>query len=107
VVSLERSKEYATGKVAIVSGTAGTAAVTVSIAPSTYKDAAGLAVSVTAARQFVFLASGAPCRCEQDYIKVESADSVPCASRANGFDDDFYVQTTAGTASYTLVIYGT
>ena len=107
VVSLEDSTEYTSGKVAIVTGTVGTSFIDVSIAPSAYKDASGATVSLSAARHFAFSATGSPCRCSQDFITVESANGLACVSRAAGGDDGFAIQTTAGTASYTLVIYGT
>ncbi len=107
VVSLEGSTEYTTGKVAVVSGTVGTVASDVIITPTAYKDSAGNAVNFASAKRFAFSATGSPCRCQHDYVTVESTDGLVCVSLANGFDDGFAVSTTAGTASYTLVMYGT
>jgi hypothetical protein len=106
VVSLENSTEYTTGKVAIVTGTAGTTAVTVPVSPTTYKNAAGSAVSFSSVNQFAFSATGSPCRCTHDYLTVESVSGFGCVSRGGG-TGDFSISTTAGTASYTLVLYGT
>jgi hypothetical protein len=106
-ITLTDTTPYTSGKVAIVTGTAGTAFVNVDVAPSAYKDASGATVSFSAVRHFVFSAKGSACRCSQDFITVESVDGLACVSRAAGGDDGFAIQTTAGTASYTLVLYGT
>jgi hypothetical protein len=106
-IALTGTTPYTTGKVAIVTGTAGTAGVEVLAVPTTYKDAGGNAVSIAAVKAFAFSATGAPCRCAQDYAVVESSNGFACVSLANGADDGFFVSTTAGTALYTLVLYGT
>ena len=108
VVSLEDSTAYTTGKVAIVTGTCGTTLVQIDVAPATtYRNAAGSVVSFTGVQRFSFSATGSPARLQQDYVAVESSAGRVCVSNANGFDDQFSVRTTAGTASYTLVLYGT
>ena len=107
-ISIADATSYATGKVAIVTGTCGTAQVSINVAPTTtYRDAAGSVVSFTGVQRFSFSATGSPARLQQDYIVVESSAGQVCVSNANGFDDSFVVKTTAGTASYTLVLYGT
>jgi hypothetical protein len=106
-ITLRDATEYTTGKVAIVTGTAGTVTSDVIITPTAYKDSAGNAVNFASAKRFAFSATGSPCRCQQDHVTVESSDGLVCVSLANGFDDGFVVFTTAGTASYTLVIHGT
>ena len=108
VVSLDDSTAYTTGKVAIVMGTVGTTLVQIDVASATtYKDAAGNLVAFTGVQRFAFAATGSPARLHQDYVTVESSGGRACVSNANGFDDPFTVETTAGTASYTLVMYGT
>ena len=115
VVSLEDSAEYTTGKVAIVTGTVGTAAVNLSIAPTTYKNSSGDVVSFASVSRVAFAASGANLvKCYGDSIALGEwqvfsraghvAVSEACDT-AGGFGVP--VTGTAGTASYTLVMYGT
>ena len=114
VVSLEDSTEYTSGKVAIVTGTCGTALVSpISVAPSSYRDASGSIVSFSAVTRAAFLATPAA-----RALQEGSASSSPRLFSAGGRvavsdmdpeeanDADWFVQTTAGTASYTLVLYG-
>jgi hypothetical protein len=114
VVSLEGSTEYATGKVAVVTGTVGTTRVTISPASLTYKDAAGDVVSFASVRRIAFQASGPPVALIRgglaSNISAWSVNDVCVVSEslsgslvAGGYG----VATTAGTASYTMVIYGT
>jgi hypothetical protein len=106
-ITLTDTTPYTSGKVAIVTGTAGTVTSDVIITPTAYKDSAGNAVNFASAKRFAFSATGSPCRCQQDHVTVESTDGLVCVSLANKSDDGFVVFTTAGTASYTLVLYGT
>ena len=107
-LTLQDATEYTSGKVAIVTGTVGTTLVQIDAAPATtYKDAAGNLVAFAGVQRFAFSATGAPVRLNQDYVTVESSGGRVCVSNANGFDDPFTVETPAGTASYTLVMYGT
>lgn len=107
-VTLRDATEYSTGKVAIVTGTCGTTDVVIQTSPSGYKNADGSAVSFDSVARVVFAATGSPCRLANDPtgITIESRNSGPAASNVHD-DDVFRVFTTAGTASYTLVLYGT
>ena len=109
VVSLDDSTAYTTGKVAIVTGTVGTAEVTVSISPSTYRDASGAIVNFTSVSRFAFAATpGGIAFQEGDIAKVVSLDGQLAITSSNSASaDDFLVSSAAGTASYTIVIYGT
>lgn len=107
-ISLVDTRSYTTGKVAIFTGTAGTAGVQIDVAPITpYRNAAGSVVSFADVQRFAFSATGSKARLQHDYVVVESSAGMVCVSNAAGGDDSFVVQTTAGTASYTLVLYGT
>ena len=109
VVSLEDSTAYTTGKVAIVTGTVGTAALSISVAPSTYRDASGALVSLGSVERVAFAATP---EAIIDATQRHFGDNNQIISR-NGkvsiVDTPAVpsVYTTAGTASYTLVIYGT
>lgn len=112
VVSLEDSTAYTTGKVAIVTGTCGTTEVAVSLNPGTYKDASGSVVNFATVTRFAFAATpGGRAYQEGDDASgsaVVSRDGqVAIASPRQASSDDFLVAATSGTASYTLVLYGT
>ena len=114
VVSLEDSQEYTSGKVLIVTGTCGTTALTAtSVAPSTYRDASGSIVSFTAVTRAAFSATPAARALQEgsgsDAPRLFSAGGSVAVSDMDPEEDnqsDWFVQTTAGTASYTLVLYG-
>jgi len=114
VVSLEDSQSYASGKVAIVTGTCGTALIAAaSVAPSTYRDASGSIVSFTAVTRAAFSATPAARALQEgsaeDAPRLFSAGGSVAVSDMDPEEDnqsDWFVQTTSGTASYTLVLYG-
>ena len=116
VVSLEDSTAYTTGKVAIVTGTCGTTAVSINASSLTYKNAAGDAVSfsnpliratfsATPQANIVGTGSvaGAGSGSRNNQVAVFETLSQSFYAGAAGYS----VSTTAGTASYTLVLYGT
>lgn len=99
---------YSSGKVALVSGTCGTAAVAIAVAPSTYKDSSGAAVSFASVSRFAFAASAAAVCSEAAGagVAISGGNRLSvCDSRAGG-TAGFNVSAYSGTASYTLVIYG-
>lgn len=117
VVSLQDSREYTTGKVAIVSGTAGTTAVTFAssdagYAVSTYRDASGALVSLSSITKVVIKATtqNRPLiLTDQDSGNAISVlpDEVlvyPCGISPN---DGVTVRSAAGTGTYTIILYGT
>jgi hypothetical protein len=111
VVSLEDTTEYTTGKVAIVTGTVGSASQ--AITTTGYSDAAGQAVSFSAVSRIALQSSGREVR----YLVSPSPEVIGLVSEgvvASGSIPAVFaaltnhrVRTTAGTASYTLVLYGT
>lgn len=109
VVSLQESDEYKTGKVAIVTGTCGTAAVTISTAPTVYRDSSGALVSFAALERVAF--SATPSAYMDAQQRGLGGDNVITSRGGQVAIVDTpavtYVYTTAGTASYTLVLYGT
>ena len=108
---LRDATEYTTGKVAIVTGTVGTAAVAISIQPSAYKDASGNLVSFNSVERVVFLSSQ-NCLVEEADTQSQDARSLgrvsvgDCSPSAQQIFN-ISPQYSAGTASYTLVLYGT
>ena len=108
VVSLEDSTAYTTGKVAIVTGTVGTAAVEIALNPlfSSYRDSSGADVEFASLQRLVFSASPAAqlSSTEGNVVVTTSASgraSVLCPY------SNLQMATTSGTATYTLVLYGT
>jgi hypothetical protein len=108
-VSLVDTTSYSSGKVAIITGTCGTAAVTIAVGPTTYRDAAGDLVSFTDVSRIAFAANPA------SYCNADGEDQQLLSNGGRASVSDVSTPTsisvarigTAGTASYTLVLYGT
>jgi hypothetical protein len=112
VVSLEGSTEYTTGKVAIVTGTAGTAATTVAATLSLpYRDASGSLVTFSDVRRVAFAYSGSVARSLNETL--DSAFSIVSAEGRVAISEcvlpgvSLQLGGSVGTGSYTIVIYGT
>jgi hypothetical protein len=114
-VALQHATEYSDGKVAIVTGTVGTTIINVDCNAPAYTAASGAPVTFSSISRLAFSATGPNMvRCASDQL-----DGVGYAmtlySRANQIavsesleDNEFEIGVvgTAGTASYTLVLYG-
>lgn len=108
-LSLTSTDSQTTGKVAIVTGTCGTAAVAIAVAPSTYRDADGSLVSFTTVDRFAFAASAAA-RCAEatgSGAAISSASRVALSDARGGGTAGFNVSAYSGTASFTVVVVGT
>ena len=111
VVSLEDSTAYTSGKVAIVTGTVGTASTQVNIPLTAYKDAAGNASTLTLPTRIAFSATG------NNLVQLADSNGLQMLSKGGSVsvcdiypaDDSVNIQViqNAGTASFTLVLYGT
>jgi hypothetical protein len=110
VTSLQDSRAYTSGKVAIVSGTCGTSAVTIQVAPTAFRDASGAFVSFYEIQRFVIQSGPSVLILTQPNVTVD-ANAISVVSNAVGdFDDTAQlptVRTSAGTSTYTIVMYGT
>ena len=108
-ITLTSTDSYTTGKVALVSGTCGTAAVAVAVAPSTYSDSSGSAVSFATVTRFAFAASAAAVCSEVAGagVAVSGGSRVSVSDSRSGGTAGFNVSAYSGTASYSLVIVGT
>lgn len=114
-ISLQHATEYNFGKVAVITGTCGTSVVTIDCNAPDYRDAAGDAVTFGTVSRIAFQASGVNnVRCASDQIDGVGY-AVTLYSRANQVavsecieDNEFEIGVvgTSGTASYTLVVYG-
>ena len=112
VVSLQDSKEYTTGKVAIITGTAGTAQVSfASIGPTSYKNAAGDTVSFSAVQRVAFSWGGTSERTlaeisDSVFILRSKSGSV-AVSDCTASTVQPQVSSGVGTGTYTIILYGT
>jgi hypothetical protein len=111
-IALVDATSYTTGKVAVLTGTAGTAAVAFStLGATTYRDASGALVTFSAAERLVFSWSGSSSRLlsetSDDLFKIYSANGQPAATRLNQFVFQPALSAGTGTGTYTIVIYGT
>ena len=111
-ITLQDATEYTTGKVAIVSGTVGTSQVSLAPLVANYMDAAGVAVSFSAVTRVAMRTSGNPVR----YLWNPSPETIALVASGQvavgeipgaGQLTSHRIRTTSGTASYTLVLYGT
>ena len=115
-VALQHATEYTDGKVAVITGTCGTSVVNVDCNAPNYRDAAGNAVTFTTIERVAFQALGPyNVRCASDqldglgYAMTLYSRSGHIAVSGAIEDNEFeigIVDVTSGTASYTLVLYG-
>jgi hypothetical protein len=115
-ITLTEGTPYTTGKAAIFVGTVGTGVVTVDTSPSTFRDASGAVVDFDTngglIRRIAFQAVGTRCKLDfqgGDLAYSSGAVSVIDTLGVVSGGDALTIarDTTAGTASYTLVLYGT
>ena len=106
-VALQHATEYDTGRIAVLTGTCGTSAVTVAVAPTTYKDSTGSAVSFSSVSRAAFSADAAgrvKCDGSGDWTLYSRAGQIAVSE---AFETaSFSISTTAGTSAWTLVLYG-
>jgi hypothetical protein len=114
-ITLAEESDYSTVKVAIVSGTIGTASVsiwaagTVSLNGTTYRDAAGDAVSLSSVSRAWFQNSSSQSAILADEdLQVWSllSKNNEVMSSANDGGTSIGVRTLSGTAAVTVVLYG-
>lgn len=104
-ITLQDATEYTTGKVAIVTGTCGTAVIQVTTSPTTYRNADGQIVSFANVERVVCKATRP---CSFGHGIADCGEQTFCAFGSSGtFNVDVAPNYTAGTASYTIVLYGT
>ena len=104
-ITLVDTTGYTTGKVAILTGTCGTAQDAVDVA---FTNAAGSPVSFIKITRVAFAASRqCVCADEGGSYRLLSSDGRVSVTDANSSLQAVLVNTTSGTATYTLVLYGT
>lgn len=113
-ITLQGATEYDFGKVAVVSGTCGTATVTVPVAPTSYRNSAGDVVSFASVSRVAFSATGANLvACDgsggcgiEDWTIYSRAGQIAVSESLETVAFSVNVYGTTGTAAYTLVMYG-
>lgn len=109
VVSLESSNAYTSGKVAMITGTCGTSAVTIQLAPTTYRDASGAAVSFTEINSTIVQPAGAGIVMTNPSVSVAVNKMAVIYEDIGDLDDSGQLPTVraaSGTASFSIVFVG-
>ncbi len=110
VLSLESSDAATAGKIALVTGTVGTATVTISRQPAPYTAADGSAVSFSLVERVALRASPhveLTTSTAKTYFASGNRVGVYEMTGTERMHTTFSLRTTTGTASYSLMIYGT
>jgi len=106
-LSLESSESVTTGTVAIVTGTCGTSAVSIAVAPSTYVDSAGSAVTFATVTRVV-LQGTAALKFTSSSVTAYSGTTQCAAFALNGHTTAAVgIAAVTGTATYTILLVGT
>lgn len=112
VVSITSAKSYLSGKVAIVTGTVAGSTLQhfIPVAPSTYRDSNGSFVSFSEINHIVAKASDALLTVYAPNVSVmlrpeDAPASVPVVFRTED-DDSIWIESDAGSCSYTILMYG-
>jgi hypothetical protein len=113
-ISLTSTDAYATGKIAVLSGTASTASLQLDSysATPTYRDSSGNVVTFGVIRRIMFSWSGTNRRTltdsEYDNFKLlSSAGAVSLTEFAPSDTVAPLISSGTGTGTYTIVLYGT
>jgi hypothetical protein len=109
VVTLNQSQEYPDGKVAVVTGTAGTQAVSFgSIGQTTYRNAAGQAVLMDSVERVIFTWSGDFPRALDDYgdnqFYMQSVRGMPAVTYYPAFIPALRMGAGVGTGTYKIIL---
>jgi hypothetical protein len=109
VVSMSRSQAIASGKVAYVTGTCGTNAVTIQLAPTTYRDASGATVSFSELNSVIVQAAGSRLVLTNPTVSVAEDRLAVIHEDIADFEDSGQLPTVraaSGTASFAITFVG-
>lgn len=105
--SLASADVYTSGKVAVVTGTVGTAVQNIDLTSLDYRDAAGNLVTMSYVDRAGFISENEAFVNFVDIdIKLHATDNHMAISCVHNTDDTVNVYTTNGTSSYTLLLFG-
>lgn len=108
VAALQISKDYTTGTVAVVTGTANTSGTLINLATIGYRNAAGETATYSSPTAIVLMGTPAARITEQGASRISlfsSGGVAACGCPSSGGLSSFSVAATSGTVSYTLLIY--
>lgn len=105
-LSLASAMDYTAGKVAIVTGTCSTTTANIEVGPTTYSNASCSAVTFSGRRRLAFAASPAAYVMDADGPTLYSESDQVAVTMTEPSDESLTVFTTAGTAVWTLVVWG-
>lgn len=112
-VTLREATEYTTGKVVIVTGTAGTAGISLGQLDGVYRNASGNLVSIATPLRLAFSWSGSNYRKLNDIgdnafvVKSRNGSAAVTDIEGAASSIDAQIQGGTGTGTYTIVLYGT
>ena len=106
VLTLTSTDSYSTGKVVVLTGTCGTVATTVTIAPTTYRDSAGSLVSFASVSRIAFGASANATATTPSEVLRAAGDRVSVTDCTGFTSGSVSIAAASGTATYKLVLYG-
>ena len=105
--ALSSADVYTSGKVAVVSGTVGTAVQNIDLTSLNYRNAAGELVTISTVDRCGFVSGNEAFVQFVDIdIKLHSTNNHMAVTSVHNTDDTVHVYTTNGTSSYTLLFYG-
>jgi hypothetical protein len=106
-LSLSSADIYTTGKVAVVTGTVGTALQNIDLSSLGYRNAAGEPVAISTVDRCGFISDNEAFVQFVDIdIKLHATDNHMAVTCVHNTDDTVNVYTTNGTSSYTLLLFG-
>ena len=109
VVSLSESEEYSSGVVAVMTRTASGVLQTLPIAPTTYRNAAGDVVYFSYVNHVILRSNSGTVVYADDRnsLVVASGKIASFATETDSNASDISIYADGGTASYTIILYGT
>ena len=110
-IALTSTDAYTAGKVVVAAGTCGTEDVQIDFSPSTFRDASGSLVSLASVSRYAFACSRRAKIGDGGSHMTVTSDADRVAVCEAGEEVATFVTLrplfASGTASYTLVVYGT
>ena len=105
--ALSHAETFSGGKVAVISGTVGTTAITLDTTSTGYIDAEGNEVQLSQINKVAFKSNpGSFLIFNDTYVKILSTgDRVAMTCCLTGYDA-FDIQSQTGTSTYTVLLYG-
>lgn len=107
VLSVDSSDSLTTGKVAIVSGTCGTASVSIAVAPSVYVDSSGTAATFATVSRVVIEGTAALKFTAPSVTAYSSSTNCAAFALSGHTTSAVNIAAVSGTATYSIILVGT